>query len=826
MKKFFFTLCALGCGLLATAATVQLPTTLNKANVNAVSSDMTYYNDVYFELNKKGYQVPTAWAEWSVQLVNPGQFIVTESGYYTDGHQYKLELLKGGNVVDSLVMSESYSTGEQTFSTLWDLSAVAADTYTLRVKAKLAYGHPNLKSLQFEYFGDIIPEPEPMPDPDPAGAQVNYTADNTTIFPNPERGFITMLEAKQGRKYYAVKGKESYLTNHATNDKGSLILVLYYLEEFANTAVLPDSVLNAFDEDMAILRNYGMKAIVRFAYTNQTYTVDNVRSAHDAPLSIIEQHLAQLKSHWQNNADVIFVFQAGFIGAYGEWHYTDNFGNTESHINEARRAFLDTLMRATPQDRCVQIRTPLYKSEYIGSNTAILYSEAYTGTNKARLGHHNDAFLYHADNMGTYKDTALQKPYVAQDTYYVPIGGESDITDTIQALEDASHENTIAEMSRLHWTFIQSGYSRVVTDTWRKNAEHTFDELNRRLGYRYQLVNGTYTQSAAPGGNLSVYMNIKNAGFAPLYNERPVYIVLKSNANTYRLRMSADPRRWRPNGVTTTVSEVLTLPDNIVPGTYQLYLHMPDAYASIADDPRYAVRFANTGVWDAETGLNALNATLTVTGEAPEPEPSYVQLPATLNKANVTTYCEDMTWYGDENEYFDFGPGTLGCCHNLDRWAEWTVKLKYPGQYIVTEEYDVLENEGNAQGHQWRLVLLDNSRDSVAGYETTAVWKSGRARTETTKWNLSSLNAGIYTLRVKNIMKWSNPKLKRITLEYDGDLPTALEQVSVDGNGIYGPADMRVYDLCGREVTAMSEHLGRGIFIVVVNGQAGKVMIP
>lgn len=817
MKKFFFTLCTLGCGLLATAATVQLPTTLNKANVNAVSTGMEYYNNDYFKLNKDGKEVPTAWAEWSVQLVNPGQFIVTESGYYTDGHQYKLELLKGGNVVDSLVMSKSYSTGEQTFSTLWDLSAVAADTYTLRVKAKLAYGHPNLKSLQFEYFGDIIPEPEPMPDPDPAGAQVNYTADNTTIFPNPERGFITMLEAKQGRKYYAVKGKESYLTNHATNDKGSLILVLYYLEEFANTAVLPDSVLNAFDEDMAILRNYGMKAIVRFAYTNQTYTVDNVRSAHDAPLSIIEQHLAQLKSHWANNADVIFVFQAGFIGAYGEWHYTDNFGNTESHINEARHAFLDTLMRATPQDRCVQIRTPLYKSEYIGSNTAILYSEAYTGTNKARMGHHNDAFLYHADNMGTYKDTALQKPYVAQDTYYVPIGGESDITDDDQAAVEAAHDVTIAEMSRLHWTFIQSGYSTHVTDMWRQNG--TFDELNIKLGYRYQLVNGTYTQSAAPGGNLSVYMNIKNAGFAPLYNERPVYIVLKSNANTYRLRMSADPRRWRPNGVTTTVSEVLTLPDNIVPGTYQLYLHMPDAYASIADDPRYAVRFANTGVWDAETGMNALNATLTVTGEAPEPEPSYVQLPATLNKANVTAVSNDMEWYGDDLDYFDYGSEDKS---NTGRWADWTVKLTYPGKYIVTEEFDV----PGTTGHEWQLKLLNNVQDSVAGYHTTRVWEAGNVRQESTKWDLSSLSAGIYTLRVTNAFPYARPKLKRITLEYDGDLPTALEQVSVDGNGIYGPADMRVYDLCGREVTAMSEHLGRGIFIVVVNGQAGKVMIP
>ena len=43
---------------------------------------------------------------------------------------------------------------------------------------------------------------------------------------------------------------------------------------------------------------------------------------------------------------------------------------------------------------------------------------------------------------------------------------------------------------------------------------------------------------------------------------------------------------------------------------------MPDAYASIADDPRYAIRFANVGTWDAETGMNRLNAGMQVTAGA------------------------------------------------------------------------------------------------------------------------------------------------------------------------------------------------------------------
>ena len=78
--------------------------------------------------------------------------------------------------------------------------------------------------------------------------------------------------------------------------------------------------------------------------------------------------------------------------------------------------------------------------------------------------------------------------------------------------------------------------------------------------------------------------------------------------------MQSDPRRWKPNGVVTTIDETLSIPAEIPAGTYQLYLHMPDAAESLAADPRYAVRFANVGTWDATTGMNKLNTTMEITG--------------------------------------------------------------------------------------------------------------------------------------------------------------------------------------------------------------------
>ena len=78
-----------------------------------------------------------------------------------------------------------------------------------------------------------------------AAATVSYTADNTTIFPNPERGFITMLDKKISEDSpYLVKGMESTLESHKAKDQISIVLLHYYLDNFRNTATLPDKVLN------------------------------------------------------------------------------------------------------------------------------------------------------------------------------------------------------------------------------------------------------------------------------------------------------------------------------------------------------------------------------------------------------------------------------------------------------------------------------------------------------------------------------------------------------------------------------------------------------
>ena len=869
-------------GVTSAPSVVDIPGTVNKGNRSAVSADTWWTTDNdYFDYGST-HGSGSRWIEWTVNILAAGKYTVTEDFYstYTTfwlGHQWKLDLLDGGTPVSSFTTTAVWEEhGPRTEGTKWDLSGITPGVYTLRVTNPLDGAQPKLKSLTLDYDGEIIPTIPVVP-ADPSGTSRTYTADNTTIFPNPERGFLTMVEGHLSTSdKYAVNttSHKSYIDTHVAADNLSLILVEYYLENYKTSNTIPSDVLNAFDEDMAVLRSKGLKAIVRFAYTDS----DEGDIGHDAALSYVQKHIAQYKQHWQDNADVIFVFQMGIVGSWGEWYYTEHFGNQSSHMNANRIALVDTMMKATPQDRCVQIRTPLFKTEYLASkglSTApISYSEAYNGSIKSRIGHHNDAFLYNADNMGTYSDTSVQKPYISRETFYVPIGGESDITDSDQADEQASPEATIAEMSYLHWTFIQSGYSTVVTNKWRANG--TFDELNRRLGYRYQLVNGTYTNSSTVGGKMKVYMNIRNVGFAPLYNKRYAYIILTNASNTYSIKMDTDPRRWRPNGVVTEIGEELDLPDGIVPGTYNLYLSLPDYYGSLASDPRYSIRFANTGIWDSTHGWNNLNATITVSaGSTPTlsvsptavnfgdktistthtntitvtgtslsanatvssnnaqltvspatitpaqalagqtvtlsltptatgsgsatvtiassgattktvtvtwngvAAPSVVDLPGTVNKGNVSTYSGDMTWSGASNEYFDYGTGDAP---NLDRWAEWNVRLNTSGEYTVAVEVSF---PAAPDGYQWQLQLLDGGDNVISTYESAQEWGEYE-KTYTEKWNLTSVPTGVYRLRVKNMYSYAQPKLKSLTLSMPVVSTYTVSYNAGSGAGITG----------------------------------------
>ena len=441
---------------------------------------------------------------------------------------------------------------------------------------------------------------------------VTYTSDNTTVFKNPERGFTEELNGKVTESSpYRIKNHIS--STWGNKDCMTMPVVLYNFGNF-KTKDLPDAILNGFDEDMAVLRSMGLKCVLRFAYTERE------SDKEDAKPDWVKRHLEQLKPHLKANADVIYVLEAGFVGVWGEWYYSNNYGNETQHMNANRRKVIEYLFENAPEDRFILFRYPMIKTEYLNDSNPLTDAEGFSGTVKARMGCHNDAFLHNWGNMGTYAsnnndDDPKVRQYIATETLYVPNGGETNIDDD-DNLAQKQYTKAPSEMSKYHWSFCGSTYATPVTNRWRNSG--LFDTLNIHMGYRYNLLDAQFSDQAAPGGKANIVINLLNVGYAPIYNERPAYIVLKNSNKTYKIKLQADPRRWLPNGAWSAIREQITLPSDMSEGTYSLYLWLPDKYESIADDSRYAVRFANVGTWDSATGYNNLNATISISKSAPK----------------------------------------------------------------------------------------------------------------------------------------------------------------------------------------------------------------
>lgn len=445
-----------------------------------------------------------------------------------------------------------------------------------------------------------------------SAANVTYTADNTTIFKNPERGFTEELNGKVSvSSPYRIKNHID--SNWGKNDKMTMPVVLYNFGNFKSQD-LPDAILNGFDEDMAVLRSMGLKCVLRFAYTERE------SDKEDATPDWVKRHLEQLKPHLAANQDVIYVLEAGFVGVWGEWYYSNNYGNETQHVTANRRKVIQYLFANTPSDMFILFRYPMIQQEYLNDKTPLTDAEGFSGTEKARMGCHNDAFLHNWGNMGTYAsdnsdDDPKMRQYVATQCLYTPNGGETNIDDD-DALAEKRYTQAPSEMSKYHWSFCGSTYAMPVIRRWRNSG--LFDTLNVYMGYRYNLLDAQYSDQAAPGGKANVLIHLKNVGYAPLYNERPVYLVLKNSSKTYTLKLKADPRRWLPNGAWTQIREQVDIPSDVAEGSYRLYLWMPDRHESIKNDSRYAVRFGNKNVWDQNTGYNDLNASITITKSAPK----------------------------------------------------------------------------------------------------------------------------------------------------------------------------------------------------------------
>ena len=419
----------------------------------------------------------------------------------------------------------------------------------------------------------------------PPGTPLVFT-ETTEDIANPERGFYDPNEF-----IYKGGSKPSSLYNLQTGN--TLVLIEFMLEDFIGEDHISDAVVTKIRTVFDKVRTAKRKAIVRFAYTD-----DETVTPHGASISRILNHIEDVKQILQDNADIIYVVQAGFVGTWGEWYYVDTDSFPKISVSggkvknfETRAQVIDALLDATPGNRQVAMRTPLLKRYYVSPDNVSSWTQitAWDGTDpNSRLAFHNDGYLADANDIGTF-ESQMDHDMWDQQSAYLAIGGETAYVDkvdeTYAALEPAK-----ASITRQHYSYLNSNDENAIMAYWIKKG--VVPEIRKALGYRLSLTAGTVNYSTLTAGStLDVQVTMKNSGSVSVIYPRRMKLVLIQGSTHEVLADLGDVRSVKP-GSPKSFSASVNLPKAVSSGD-KLALWLPDSAETLESEAAYSIRLAN-----------------------------------------------------------------------------------------------------------------------------------------------------------------------------------------------------------------------------------------
>ena len=430
------------------------------------------------------------------------------------------------------------------------------------------------------------PQPTPNPTPTPNNASmlsVQFTP-STLDFPNPERGFY---------KYAADPAKlDADYLNSITQQGYRLIYTPADLSQWRNQD-LPQSYLNALNDGFELMRQAGVKAVLRFAY-------DYEASGKDTNLAQVKRHIEQLKPIINRNADVIAVWQGGFIGAWGEWHSSANGLNSDSNKKEIAQA----LLAALPANRQLNLRYPYDLIKWYGTPASA--EDFANNSEKARIGIHNDCYLASIDDTGTYqprRDQTIeaQRMFTRQHVQYTSFGGET-CAPIAQARTTCS--DILREGKEYRLGYLNYDYHEDFINGWEK--EGCMADVRKNIGYRIELSQFQIS-SKAQSGSLKWALKLSNQGWARPLNPRDIVVRFTSaDGSSKDIALENTNLRTLDAGASAQWEGTLTLP-NLSAGEYSISLGAPDPDARLAGNTRFSLRFANADSgsvqWNLRTGF-------------------------------------------------------------------------------------------------------------------------------------------------------------------------------------------------------------------------------
>ncbi|MFZ0960765.1 MAG: DUF4832 domain-containing protein [Terriglobia bacterium] len=142
----------------------------------------------------------------------------------------------------------------------------------------------------------------------------------------------------------------------------------------------------------------------------------------------------------------------------------------------------------------------------------------------------------------------------------------------------------IAQALRWHVSSVNIKSSAIPPE-WKK----TFDEFQKKMGYRFILRRMEYPSVVRAGTMQPVHMWWLNAGVAPVYRQYDLEVELHSVGGSAEIKLPVDVRKWLPGDA--VFDGTIYVPESLPPGSYRLRVAMLDPRTG-----KPAIKFAIEGL--------------------------------------------------------------------------------------------------------------------------------------------------------------------------------------------------------------------------------------
>lgn len=437
--------------------------------------------------------------------------------------------------------------------------------------------------------------------------EVSVSADSFTesaaSLSNPDMGTYLIYGfaiTDQNVNYYTL------VADKFKNDRSNTLAMIQINLRSYSEGEISEAGLEHIAELFDALRSItGKRLLVRFLYDWDGKNLDTEPKSFD----IILTHIRQLESILHDNLDQIFVLQGLFLGNWGEM-------NGSRYLNRNYYKLLtDALVSVTDDSTFLAVRMPAQWraiTDLADITADSLYSHPYAW----RFSLYNDGIMGNEGDYGTYGTRSRatagdfthwnreeELEFQNQLCRFVPNGGEVIIDNAFN-----DFENALPTLRQMRITYINEDYDRKVLQKWAQtvisdgsvyDGMDGYTYVKRHLGYRL-LIDSADMAYHVKDDSLSVRVNMRNTGFAPLYGSKEGRLILHHiENNTYYIYPFEEDipvlSRTESKEDVFTLQQQLSLsalPTGVYTASFQLWDNDTDCQLQLAvETPQTAVGY-------------------------------------------------------------------------------------------------------------------------------------------------------------------------------------------------------------------------------------------